>query len=422
MAWLFPGNARSQDNAPDLRVLIFAPIGRDGPPTADLLIHASLPCHLCRSAAELCEGIQAGAGAVVLTDEALSDHQIDDLAATLQAQPAWSDISVLLFCRGDRARVSLRTVERLEVLRNVTLLERPVHMRALVSAVQAALRGRGRQYELRDVLVALHKARLEAEQANRLKDEFLATLSHELRTPLNAILGWVSMLRQSQIEPARVSSVLEIVERNARVQAQLIADVLDESRMITGRVKLHLEPTLVSQVLQDAVDSVRPAADAKGVTLHLHATPEVDIINGDPDRLQQVFWNLLSNAVKFTPRGGSIEVAIAHTGSSVEITIVDTGVGLSSEFIPFAFERFRQADQSFTRTQGGLGLGLAIVKQLVEMHGGVVTATSEGADRGATFRIRLPIAGALATAPRQSDAENPDAGKPDAEKIDYRRR
>jgi len=382
------------DDVQDLRVLVFAPIGRDAALTSELLRRASVPCHLCTSVAEVCEGIQIGAGAVLLTEEALGDPQIDELAATLESQPAWSDISVLLFAGDDRTQASMRTLRRLEVLRNVTLLDRPVRVTAVLSTVQAALRSRQRQYELRDVLVALHSARNDAERANRLKDEFLATLSHELRTPLNAILGWVSMLRQTQIDAGRVPQILEIVERNAKAQAQLIADVLDVSRMITGRLSLNLEPVVVTRVLLDAVNTVRPAADAKGIDLHVAPTVEAPIINADAERLQQVFWNLLSNAVKFTPRGGRIDVALAPSDRSfLDVTIADTGIGLSPEFLPFAFERFRQADQSFTRTQAGLGLGLAIVKHLVEMHGGQVSVASGGVGQGATFQVRLPLAG-----------------------------
>ena len=220
-----------------VRVLIYAPIGRDSALTTDLLTRASIPCHACASMREVCSELKEGAGAVLLTEEALADVRIDELAAALEAQPPWSDISILLFAGTDRNQASLRTLRKLEVLRNVTLLDRPVRTAAVVSTVRAALRGRQRQYELRDTLAALQKARIHAEHANRLKDEFLATVSHELRTPLNAILGWVSLLRQARFEPARVAGILEIIERNARAQAQLIADVLDISRICRRRCR-----------------------------------------------------------------------------------------------------------------------------------------------------------------------------------------
>jgi signal transduction histidine kinase/FixJ family two-component response regulator len=376
----------------DLRVLIYAPVGRDGALTAELLGRASLPCHVCGSISEVCEGMAEGAGAVLLTEEVLSDRHVSALADVLAEQPAWSDISLLLFGGGDRSEASMRTLRALEVLRNVTLLDRPVRKAALITTVQAALRGRRRQYELRDVLIALHKARADAEQANQLKDEFLAIVSHELRTPLNAILGWVSMLRQARFEPARVDAILAIVERNAKAQAQLIADVLDISRMVGGRVKLQLEPVSMARIICDAADAVRPGAAAKGVSLHVDVE-EGPVVNADPDRLQQVVWNILSNACKFTPEGGRIDVRLNAGPSFAEVTIADTGVGIAPDFLPFVFDRFRQADQGFTRATGGLGLGLAIAKQIVEMHGGQLRAASDGVGRGATFEIRLPLVG-----------------------------
>jgi signal transduction histidine kinase/FixJ family two-component response regulator len=380
------------DGFPDnSRVLIFAPIGRDAILTTELLARVSIPCEICQSMNDVCVELARGAGAILLTEEALGDPRIDDLAEALAAQPPWSDISILLFAGSDRSEASLRTLHKLEVLRNVTLLDRPIRTAAVVSTIRAALRGRQRQYELRDTLMALQRARIEAEQANRLKDEFLATVSHELRTPLNAILGWVVMLRQSRFEPARLATILEIIERNAKAQAQLIADVLDISRMVTGRVKLEVTPVSLARVILDAVDSIRPGAAARGIELHLDVE-EGPVANADPDRLQQVVWNLLSNACKFTAEGGRIDVMLRVDRSRATIIVSDTGVGISPEFLPYVFDRFRQAEQGFTRSHGGLGLGLAIVKHLVEMHGGEVTASSDGPGKGATFEVRLPLA------------------------------
>jgi signal transduction histidine kinase/ActR/RegA family two-component response regulator len=407
------------DEALDLRVLILAPIGRDGVLTSQLLGQADVPCHVCASAAELCAEIRRGAGAVLLTEEALADPGIDALADTLHTQPTWSDISLLLFAGDDRSLATMRTLRTLEVLRNVTLLDRPIRVTAVISTVRAALRGRRRQYELRDVLQALQaaredaeRARDEAQSANRLKDEFLATLSHELRTPLNAILGWVSLLRDNRVETARIPRVLDILARNAQSQAQLISDVLDVSRVITGRLRLRLQPVVVSRLLRDAMDTVRPAADAKNITLDLTVEGEPPRMNGDAERLRQVFWNLLSNAVKFTPAGGRVEARIERADAQILVTITDTGMGIPSEFLPYAFERFRQADQSFTRPHGGLGLGLAIVKHLVETHGGEVSVTSGGAGQGTTFRIQLPVGGAQALAVAEPEVDVPAEGRP----------
>ena len=381
--------ARTDD---DLRVLVFAPIGRDAALTADLLKRGGYRCHVCGSIHELCVELDAGAGVVMLTEEALADKDISRLATTLEAQPAWSDIPVLLFAGSDRSQASLRTLRMLELLRNVTLLDRPMRVTAVMSTIRAALRGRERQYELRSVLKQLRRARNDAEEANRLKDEFLATLSHELRTPLNAILGWLSMLRQSQVEYERVPRVLEIIERNAKSQAQLIADVLDVSRMITGRLRLQLGAVDLAKVASDAIDSIRPAAAAKEIALRLVVSSDVPAIQADSVRLQQVCWNLLSNAIKFTPIGGEVTICVGTVDAAVEIAVVDNGVGMPPEFMPFVFDRFRQADQSFTRSHGGLGLGLSIVKHLVEMHGGRVEAESGGIGHGATFRARFPLA------------------------------
>jgi signal transduction histidine kinase len=373
----------------ETRVLIFAPIGRDAELTRELLERASIPCELYGSIARLNETLEdAGGGAVLLTEEALDARDFPAFVALLEHQPPWSDVPLLLFA-GSGTQLSVRTIRSIDALRNVTLLERPIRLAAVLSAVRAALRSRARQYEVRDLLVALHRARSEAESANRLKDEFLATLSHELRTPINAILGWTSMLARGQIDPHRMPRVLEALDRNAQAQAQLIADVLDVSRIITGKLQLQPVTVDICDVAARATDAVRPAATAKNVTLTIREGPDCWAF-GDPDRLQQVFWNLLSNAVKFTPAGGSVDVDIASDGSAVSVIVADTGVGMAPEFVPFVFDRFRQADQTITRAHGGLGLGLSIVKHLTDLHGGTVAASSEGIGRGSRFEVRLP--------------------------------
>ena len=395
----------------DFRVLIFAPIGRDSALTASLLERASIACHVCHSIAEVCDGIRTGAGAVLMTEEALGDANISELAQTLEAQPPWSDISVLLFAGTDRTEAEYRTLQTLEVLRNVTLLDRPVRTTAVVSTVRAALRGRERQYELRDVLVALHTARSEAERArdeaqhaNRLKDEFLATLSHELRTPLNAILGWVTLLRDTRTEATKVPRILDIIERNATSQAQLISDVLDVSRMITGRVRLNIQPVQVSRVILDAIDSVKPAAEAKRIRITTDIAAQLAPVAGDEVRLRQVFWNLLSNGIKFTPPDGNVHIKVEQAGESIRVFVTDTGIGIPADFVPFVFHQFRQADQTFTRPHGGLGLGLAIVKHLVELHGGNVSISRTGPGEGTTFEVNVPHAALL------QHTAGPDAG------------
>jgi CheY-like chemotaxis protein len=226
-----------------------------------------------------------------------------------------------------------------------------------------------------------------------MKDEFLATLSHELRTPLNAILGWSQILRSHDRPPADTDLVegLEVIERNTRVQAQLIEDLLDMSRIISGKLRLDVQRVELPDVVRAAVASVRHSADAKGIRLQVVLDPAAGPVRADPDRLQQCFWNLLTNAIKFTPRGGRVQVGLERVNSHVEVCVTDTGQGISPEFLPHVFERFRQADATTTRRHGGLGLGLSIVKHLVELHGGSVRAKSPGEGQGATFCIELPL-------------------------------
>ncbi|HYG81954.1 MAG TPA: PAS domain S-box protein [Pyrinomonadaceae bacterium] len=241
------------------------------------------------------------------------------------------------------------------------------------------------------LLLRERAARREAEDANRLKDEFLATLSHELRTPLTAMLGWTKMLRMMDLDEATAAHALETIERNAQAQAQLVEDLLDVSRIITGKLRLEVSPTELVPVVQAAMDAVRPAAAAKSIELRTALDPAAGPVSGDPARLQQVAWNLISNAVKFTARGGRVEVRLERADSHVEFTVSDTGQGIAPEFLPYVFDRFRQADGSTTRMHGGLGLGLAIVRHLVELHGGTVRAESAGAGHGATFKVQLPL-------------------------------
>jgi CheY-like chemotaxis protein/nitrogen-specific signal transduction histidine kinase len=235
------------------------------------------------------------------------------------------------------------------------------------------------------------RAREEAEEASRLKDEFLATLSHELRTPLTAILGWARMLADGFVREEMRGDALGIIYRNARSQAQLIDDLLDVSRIITGKLRIEVRPVDLAPVVEAAVAVVRPAASAKRVQLQTVFEPGTGLIAGDPERLQQVVWNLLSNAVKFTPNGGRVQVRLGRVDSRVEVAVSDTGAGIAREFLPHVFDRFRQADMGTTRRHGGLGLGLAIVRHLVELHGGTVGAESAGEGMGTTFRMSLPV-------------------------------
>ena len=371
------------------RVLIFAPVGRDAELTRDFLHRASIPNLRCGSMMQLCDSFQrGGAGALLLTEEALDDPALSHLTTLLNGQPSWSDVPVLLFAGSSGTDMTQRTIRSIDSLRNVTLFERPIRLAAVLTAIRAALRERVRQYEVRDLLAELREARAGAEAANRLKDEFLATLSHELRTPLNAILGWTSMLTRGQIESSRMPRVFEALDRNAQSQAQLIADVLDVSRFITGKLQLQLTIVDMCDLVAQATESVRGAAAGKDIQLSIEEMPGC-LVRGDAGRLQQVVWNLLSNAIKFTPPGGAIRISVTRDERDVSVSVADTGAGIPAEFLPHVFDRFRQADQTSTRVHGGLGLGLSIVKHLVELHGGSVSASSGGAGQGARFTVRL---------------------------------
>jgi signal transduction histidine kinase/CheY-like chemotaxis protein len=234
-------------------------------------------------------------------------------------------------------------------------------------------------------------ARAAAETANRLKDEFLAVLSHELRSPLNPILGWAKLLQTRKLDQAKTAYALESIERNAKLQSQLMEDLLDVSRILQSKLSLKVSSVDLCAVIGVALDTVHLVAEAKSIQLNTILEPNVGQVLGDPSRLQQVFWNLLSNAVKFTPSGGQVEVRLESLGTQAQIQVSDTGKGIEPEFLPYVFDYFRQADNTTTRTSGGLGLGLAIVRQIVEMHGGTVKAESEGDDKGATFTVLLPV-------------------------------
>ena len=263
--------------------------------------------------------------------------------------------------------------------------ERDASKRRADEIVRAAEEERSRATE------AERRARMETEAAERAKDEFVATVSHELRTPLNAVLGWVRLLRLGGLDAARTARAIEVIERSASAQAQIVDDLLDVSRIARGDLRLDVRSLELTSVVEAAIEAVRPAAEARQIVLWSDLSPRVGRVAGDPGRLQQVVWNLLSNAIKFTPPGGTVDVRLSQAGERAVIEVRDTGPGIDPAFAPHLFERFRQADSSSTRVHGGLGLGLSIVRQLVEAHGGDVSASSDGPERGSVFTVRLPV-------------------------------
>ena len=355
----------------------------------------------------------------------LSLRQADAIAAELRQGPAMrqNDLLAAPDASADgapplRSCLSLPVSSRSGLLLGRLLLGHPqagmfsARSERIVSAIaaQAAVAldntrlyaAATRAAEERKVLLdSEREARAEAERTNQLKDDFLATLSHELRTPLSAILGWAQVLRRGTRDQADLHRGLQSIERNARAQAQLIEDLLDMSRITSDKVLLDLQPLAPASVIASAIETLRPAADAKHIAIHSSIASDAGSIMGDPGRIQQVIWNLLSNALKFTPQGGRVDIGVRHEAGRLAITVTDNGVGIKKDFLPHVFDRFRQADASTTRRHGGLGLGLAIVKHLVEQHGGTVTASSAGDMQGASFTVRLPL-GAPTAAARQA--------------------
>jgi PAS domain S-box-containing protein len=327
----------------------------------------------------------------VIDDPRIGDHFSEALGALPNASES-------------RLRKKSGTTIEVEVIWNELLFQG--RRAALVLANDITDRKRA-EVEREQLLDKEQKAREEAEAANRAKDEFLATVSHELRAPLNAMLGWAQILRSTRVDDKTLAHAIEIIERSARTQSRLIEDLLDTARIVSGKLRLDIQPVDLTSLIENAVDVLRPASAAKQIEIQLKLNAGREVITGDPDRLQQVVWNLLSNAIKFTDKGGSAEVRLERADPHVRITVSDSGRGISPEYLPFIFDRFHQADSSSTRRSTGLGLGLSLVRHLVELHGGTVYAKSPGEGKGASFIIDLPLRAVL---PQTSDGETPVFG------------
>ncbi len=329
---------------------------------------------------QLTASVREGGGLVLIAEEALTAPAMARLQDVLSEQPPWSDLPLLIVVH---APISARALERLESLGNVTLLERPLRIPALLSAVRAAQRARTRQYQMRDLMIDLR-------DASHAKDDFLAAVSHELRTPLNAIAGWATLMLRMTNDPDRFRQAAEVIDRNSRVLTRLVDDLIDKARIAKGQFLLNLADVDLVRVVHAAVEAVAPAAEAKRVSITADL-PETLPFHGDAVRLQQALWNLLWNAVKFTPDGGAAHICLRSADGRTEITVSDSGEGISADLLPHIFEPFRHGEGQGSGRYAGLGLGLALVRRFVELHGGTVTAESGGAGRGATFRIELPV-------------------------------
>lgn len=371
-------------------IIVLAPLGRDASVIARTLGEAGVACVTARDLAEVVDRIPHVVGAVITTVEALTRPGVDALLAVLATQPSWSDLPILLLLASS-ATPSTTTLGSLTSSMNLTVLQRPIPAFTLVSAIQAALRARRRQYEVRALLDRERAAREQAEHATHVKDEFLAAVSHELRTPLNAILLWANLLEAGHLTADQTTRAVQAIVKGAEAQSQLIEDLLDISRMMSGKLRIDPAPRPLGPILQEAISIVRPMAIAKRVELDVHFDARPDIAFVDAGRLQQIVWNLLTNAVKFTPAQGVVTVRLVRHHDQFTLTVADTGAGIHADFLPHLFERFQQADPQEAQRQRGLGLGLSIVKQLVELHGGTIRADSPGPGQGATFTVQLPV-------------------------------
>jgi signal transduction histidine kinase/ActR/RegA family two-component response regulator len=387
------------------RVLVLAPTGRDGVLACQLLSSMEVPSLACASGAELFQEIAAGAGAVILADEALQPGTVTGLLATLAKQPPWSDLPLIVFTRSGES--SEHILETLVPLGNATILERPVRLSTLVSAVKAALRARRRQYEVRDLLDR-------QADADRRKDEFLAMLGHELRNPMAAIRNALWVLDEVGSQDEQEVRQREVIMRQTRHLVRMVDDLLDVSRVTLGKIILQRRPVDLRDVVERCLAELGMTALARGNDLELTVETGTAVVMGDPVRLEQVACNLLQNAIKYTPRGGRLWVSVETAGKEALLRVRDTGIGLSTEMLQTIFEPFAQVESSRQHSEGGLGLGLPLVRSLAEMHGGRVEAVSDGPGKGSEFIVRFPL---LAEERRKSPFRRPPPAPRAAEPV-----
>ena len=362
------------------RLLVLAPVGRDADLIQFMLRRDAVLCERCRNMEHVSAELERGASALLLVEEALAEHE-DRLAGIIARQPPWSDLPVLLLTRpgADSAAVS----RAIGTLGNVTLLERPMRVEALASAVRSALRARERQFQTRAHLE-------ERETANQRKDQFLATLAHELRNPLAPIRTSLALLRLSR-DGSPPAQVCDIMERQVNHMVRLVDDLLEVSRITRGKIELRRESVDLAAVISSAVETSRPLVDAAHHALTVELPAEPIVVDADAIRLAQVFSNLLNNAAKYTDPGGCISISVRREKDAAVVAVTDTGIGIPAQALPGVFDMFAQVNARDTRAQNGLGIGLTLVRSLVEMHGGSVTAASDGAGKGSEFVVRLPL-------------------------------
>jgi signal transduction histidine kinase/CheY-like chemotaxis protein len=387
-------NAQPDPRAPKERILILAPTGRDAQLAAVALRDAGITTAICRSIEELCDGIEGDAGGAMVTEEALTAHGMSCLHVVLERQPPWSDLPLIVFTSQPFDQFKTRSFDALGRRANITYLERPIRVKTLVSAAQAALRARRRQYEVRQLVDELQHRIQE-------RDQFLAMLGHELRNPLAAITLAIDSLHGDE-----ANGTHDILKRQTRHLRKLVDDLLDIGRISSGKIILHRAEIDLAEIVGNCVEAMRGRASAHRLSLRLDRS-EV-FVHGDADRLEQVVSNLLSNAIKYTPAGGAIEVFVGRQGDEAVLRVRDTGKGIAPDMLHRIFELFTQADVTLDRADGGMGIGLTLVRKLVELHGGSVEALSAGRGSGSEFVVRMPaVVPKERTVPREEPAPAP---------------
>ncbi|MCU1229555.1 MAG: histidine kinase [Acidobacteria bacterium] len=364
------------------RILVLAPTGRDAALAVTALQQAGFTCQSCRDMDELCRRIEEAAGAVMITEEALTTNSMPCLAEVLERQAPWSDLPLLVFTSQPALDLGPRSFERIGSRANVTLVERPIRVKTLISAVETALRARRRQYEVRELLRELER-RIDE------RDTFLAMLSHELRNPLAAITLAVDELERRG--PPELKNERAVVIRQTRQLTKLVDDLLDIARVTSGKIRLHRSDIDLGDIVEHCATTAIHRAKARGVTLTMHPVAEPAFVHGDPVRMEQIVSNVISNAIKYTPSGGAIDVYIEKDETDAIFRVRDTGRGIAPEMLTRIFDIFMQSDVTIDRADGGMGIGLTLVQKLVELHGGNVRAYSGGKGCGSEFVIRLPL-------------------------------
>ena len=377
------------------RILVLAPTGEDASLIAEILASRDLEVVVVADAAELAREISAGAGVALIASEALDEPEAaTELQAALALQEPWSEMPVILFAGAVEDSASLST-EMLGTRAQVVLLERPLGIATFLTVTDAALRSRRRQYEVNQLLDALAESAAMVtrahEAATRMKDEFLATIGHELRSPMTAIRGWVQLLKEGSLDAEEAATALSMIDSSTKVQARIIEDLMDLSRIMAGKVMIEPARVELNPALEMIVATFRSAAALQQINLSADLSAGPLFAWADETRLQQIGWNLISNAIKFTPRGGSVHVTLRRDDATAVIHVTDTGEGIAPEVLPYIFERYRQEGNAPGKQQKGLGLGLAIVRHLVESHGGTIRAVSEGKGKGSEFVVSLPL-------------------------------